>query len=358
MPAPSVGTPGPQLSIVIPAFNEADHIYNNLEQVAQTLGDLAFEIVVVDDGSSDATFGECRRAQVDGLPVQVVRQPANEGKGAALIHGVEHAAGERVAFLDADLEIAPHYLLRMMEVLEDTGADVVIGTREGSANRFPLARRALSRTYRWLIPWLFGLPLRETQAGMKLFRREVLIACLPRLSAKRFALDVELLAAVQRFGYRIVECPVQTDYRRQGRMGRLTPWQAAGLLLETLSIYYRASFWCWLQPGRLTKLWMVGLGVGLLLAGIGLGKLLTPLVLYGPVKQAFYVLALQFLPRDLRDWLLVVVGLVLAVVSIVQLNKSLLDAFARLDRGDLAGIYRRRLANHGPAGRPRPGDAP
>jgi glycosyltransferase involved in cell wall biosynthesis len=359
----------PTLSVVLPAYNEGHHLHANLCRIARGLGAAGrtgFELIVVDDGSSDNTAGEAERAGEDGLPVQVLRQPINRGKGAALLAGAGLARGEIVAFLDADLEIGPEALVQLVATMEASGADAIVGARGGAraadgrtvdgspggwnlggkpdgpmpgGQAFPLPRRLMSLAYRLLVRALFDLPM-ETQTGIKLFRRPVLDACLPRLRAERFAFDVEILTACQRLGYRIVACPVSVDYGREGRLGRVTPRQVAGMLGETLAIYYRASFWRWLEPGPATRLWIVVLGAGIFLFGIGVGKLLTPLVLAAPIRPIFYIVALQFLPRNLRDGLLVVGGAMLSVVAIMMLNKRILAAFARRDGGDLAGIWR------------------
>jgi len=343
---PDAAAAAPRLSIVLPAYNEGHHIRANLRRIGEVLagsGHRPFELIVVDDGSGDGTADEARRAAEGGLPVRVARHPANAGKGAALLTGARLARGDVVAFLDADLEIGPDQLVRLADVMADGGTDVVVGVRagaaEGGGRDFPLARRLMSRAYRWLVHALFDLPM-ATQTGLKLFRREALAACLPRLRAERFAFDVEILTACQRLGYRIVACPVTVDYRRGGRLGRVTPRQLAGMLGETMAIYYRASFWCWLQPGAATRVWMAVLGVGIVLFGIGIGKLVTPLVLAPAVKPIFYVVALQFLRRDVRDWLLVLGGGGASLVALAVLNKRILAAFARRDGGDLAGIWR------------------
>ena len=332
----------PRLSVILPAYNESRHIYANLAQVCAALHGQDFEVVVVDDGSQDATFSESQRAAAASLPVRVARQEVNRGKGAALFHGFQLAAGELVAFLDSDLEIAPEYVLRLWEVMQAAGADVVIGTKKSGENRFPFLRRVLSQGYRRLVALLFGLSLNDTQTGIKLFKREVLEVAVPRLAVSRFAFDIELLVAVTRFGYRVVECPVKTAYHRAGSVGRIGLRQMAGMLWDTLAIYYRASFWRWLRPGWTTRVWMITFVLSLFLLGVGIGKLLTPLVLQPPLRQVMYVAALQFLPRALRDWLLVIGGGGMLVLSLIQLNKSLLSAFARRDHGDLAGIFTRR----------------
>jgi hypothetical protein len=158
---------------------------------------------------------------------------------------------------------------------------------------------------------------------------------------RRFAFDVELLVAASRFGFRVIETPVDVRFQRKSSLERIRPRQIARMFVDTLSIYYHSSFWVWLSPALSTKLWMAAFVLGVLLLGIGLGKLLTPLVLTPPFKQIIYVVALQFLPLVLRDWLLVVGGGLLIVAALYRLNASLLNAFARKERKGLAEILGR-----------------
>jgi glycosyltransferase involved in cell wall biosynthesis len=338
------------LSVIIPAFNEGHHIRANLEQVCETLKGLDFEAIVVDDGSGDNTFEESQRAVTGGLPVRAVQQTVNRGKGAALFFGFTFATGEYIAFLDADLEIHPQYVKKFLERLHETNADLVIGTKVPKLGQMPVLRRIMSLVYREFVSLLFGLSLRETQTGIKLFRREVLEDCIPRLRVSRFAFDVELMVAASRFGYHIVEFPVEVGFSRKSSLQRIRPRQIAGQLWDTLLIYSMASFWNWFQPGPWTKLWMLAFVLGIFLLGIGVAKLITPIIFTPALKQVVYYLFLQFLPRTLRDVLLVIAGGGLMLVSLNELNKSLLNAFARLDRGDLAGIFR---SNKTPNRKPR-----
>ena len=338
-------SPQPILSVILPAFNEGEHIYANILRVCETLDGHDFELIVVDDGSADSTFDEAQRAHADGYPIRAIQQTENRGKGASLFHGFESARGELIAFLDADLEIAPTYLLDLMRVLNETGADVVAGVKDTTDNQFPWARRVMSQVFRRSVAFLFGLTITDTQTGIKLFRRQVLEETIPRLSVSRFAFDIELLVAASRFGYRIVEQPVKIAYSRQGSLGRMNLRNILGAFRDTLSIYYRASFWRWLEPGLGTRIWMIVFSIGVFLFGVGVGKLLTPVVLQGATKKVFHIIALQFLPPILRDWLVLIGGLVMIILSLIQLNKSLLAAFARRDRGDLAGIFRNQGDN-------------
>ncbi len=330
-----------KLSIILPAYNEGAHLYANLLKVCNSIKKTPFEIIVVDDGSSDNTFAEAKRAAKAGYPVKVIRNETNRGKGASLFRGFEEARGELVAFLDADLEIAPHHIVKLHAVMNKTKADAVVGIKDTQANRFPLPRQIMSMIYRHSIGFLFGLNITDTQTGIKLFKREVLVAAAPRLRVSRFAFDIELLVAASRFGYRIVEHPVEITYHRKGGMGRMKLSHITGTFFDTLAVYFRASFWRWLEPSYGTQFWMIVFVLGVFLAGVGFSKLLTPVILKPPFNEIARIVFLQFLPTALRDKLLAVGGTLMLLIALIQLNKSLLNAFARRDRGDLAGILRK-----------------
>ena len=117
------------LSVIVPAFNEGHHIHANILQICETLKDVDFEVIVVDDGSLDNTLEESQRAVAAGYPVQVVQHSQNHGKGAALFYGFQFAVGEYIAFLDADLEIQPQYVKIFLQRLHKANADLVIGTK-------------------------------------------------------------------------------------------------------------------------------------------------------------------------------------------------------------------------------------
>lgn len=331
--------PPPELSVILPAYNEGAHIHANILRVCETLKGLRYEIVVVDDGSTDNTFAESQRAAQAGLPVRAVRQEENRGKGASLFHGFEFTSGDLVAFLDSDLEIAPENLLTLLHVMRETGADVVAGVKDLQANQFPLLRRLMSRSYRAMVAFLFGLSMTDTQTGIKLFRRQVLSDAVPRVAARRFAFDIELLVAASRFGYRIVEQPVEVAYRRAGRLGRMNLTAILGMFADTLAIFYRASFWHWLNPGLRAQMWMILFVLGVFLSGVGFAKLLTPTIPRGFAKQFFYIVLLQFIPVPARDWLILLLGIFFVSLSLVQLNKIIMNAFAKRDRGGISGIF-------------------
>ncbi len=230
------------LSILMPAYNEASSIAENVCETVETMHALGidFEIVVIDDGSLDGTHlaaSNALRAWPDH--VRVVRCTRNEGKGNALICGAAYAKGDRVAFLDADMDLHPEQLADFFAIMEARDADVVVGSKfhPGSNVDYPFVRRIYSFFYYMLVRSMFGLPVRDTQTGIKLFKREVLERVLPRVLVKRFAFDVELLANAHHLGYRIAEAPVTVNFKRVCSRVRLPAvWN---VFVDTLAIFYR-----------------------------------------------------------------------------------------------------------------------
>lgn len=226
----------------MPAYNEAHSIADNVCETVETMHALGmdFEIVVIDDGSMDGTHAAASNA-LRAWPdhVRVVRCSRNEGKGNALICGALYSRGDYVAFLDADMDLHPEQLGGFFAIMEACNADAVIGSKFHPDSRvdYPPLRRVYSFFYYMLVRALFGLPVRDTQTGIKLFKRPVLDHVLPRILVKRFAFDVELLANAHHFGYRVVEAPVTVNFKRVCSRLRLTAvWN---VFVDTLAIFYR-----------------------------------------------------------------------------------------------------------------------
>ncbi|MFZ1123949.1 MAG: glycosyltransferase [Candidatus Baltobacteraceae bacterium] len=231
-----------KISVVMPAYNEAAFITSNVHETVATLTGLNydFEVIVVDDGSTDQThLAAAQVLSAHAHRVRVVRYDRNEGKGNALICGSGYASGDLIAFLDADMDLHPSQLARFFEILEASGADAVIGSKWHKESRvsYPVLRKVYSLTYFTFVRLLFGLPVRDTQTGLKLFRANALKSTLPYLLAKRFAFDVELLANMHRRGYKIVSAPVTLSFKRT--LGRIRIKHVWRTFLDTLAIFYR-----------------------------------------------------------------------------------------------------------------------
>jgi len=320
----------------MPAYNEGAVIASSIQRVARALEGKDYEIVVVDDGSPDDTSARASQAAGENSRVRVICYQPNRGKGYALKQGFANATGELVAFLDADADLHPGQLLTLWDVMKREHADVVIGSKRhrDSKLNYPLARRVVSWGYFTMAHFLFGLPVHDTQTGIKLFRREVLEQVLPQLEIKGFAFDLELLVAIHLYGYSIAEAPVILDFGA----GATPPLEllAASLnvAVDTLRVFYRVSFWKWLSPSLSFKLWSLILILGIVVGSVSMGHLLNNFVVPAPFDALLNILLLRFLERTLRDAVLLGGGILLVVIAALQINKQIVAAFARKDRED------------------------
>lgn len=231
-----------KISVVMPAYNEARHIVSNLRETVDTLAaaQYDFEVIVVDDGSPDKTYLEAAKL-LSSHPerVRVVHYAENQGKGNALMCGTWFARGQYIVFLDADMDLHPVQLPTLLGVMEAQEADVVIGSKRHPLSHvnYPRHRRLYSAVYYTLIRAMFGLPVKDTQTGLKVFKREVVDRVFPRILVKRFAFDVEVLANAHRLGYKIVDAPVTLTFQRA--FGRIKLRDVCAILRDTLAIFYR-----------------------------------------------------------------------------------------------------------------------
>jgi glycosyltransferase involved in cell wall biosynthesis len=202
-----------KVSVVIPAYNEARRLPATLVAWHEFLSGQTFEseVVVADDGSKDATASVAAEGGA-----RVVSLNPNRGKGGAVKAGMLSATGDAIAYVDADLNISPEYLLTALRLLEN-GADMVAGQRSlseyGSAEGpirllagglVQLARRVL----------VIASP-RDTQCGFKVFRADLARAVFERTLITSFAFDIEVLFLAKRLGARIAEMPVTTTFREE-----------------------------------------------------------------------------------------------------------------------------------------------
>jgi putative flippase GtrA len=243
---PRAEAPGDlRLSVIVPAYDEADRIGDTVRRLADGLAGAAadggVEIVVVDDGSHDATADAALAAGAS----QVVVQPRNRGKGAAVRAGVAAARGRTLVFTDADLAYDPAQVLRVLAPVED-GWDVVIGDRRHPDSR-PLTapsrlRAGGSRAINWLGYAVLLGSYRDTQSGLKAFRSDVARFLFARSRVDGFAFDIEVLHLVERHQLSLTVVPVDVTNSARSTVRvardaarlvtdlfRIRHWSAAGL---------------------------------------------------------------------------------------------------------------------------------
>jgi glycosyltransferase involved in cell wall biosynthesis/O-antigen/teichoic acid export membrane protein len=229
------------VTVVVPFFNPGEHLRRNLFQLIEVLQSLSltFEIITVADGCTDGS--EMTIADVDPRLVRRVSVPVNAGKGAALRCGMALSRGRYVGFIDADGDLDPVLWRPFIELMRLYEPDMIIGSKRHPLSQvdYPPLRRVYSFGFQRLTRLLFRVPVRDTQTGIKLIRRDVLAEVLPRLMEPRFAFDLELLAVSARLGYRrVFEAPVTLRHQFHSTVSA----RAVGnMLVATFAIAWRLT---------------------------------------------------------------------------------------------------------------------
>lgn len=204
----------PRLSVIVPAYAEAGRIGATVASLREALQPVAadggLELIVVDDGSPDATAEEAAQAGAD----EVISLPGNRGKGAAVRTGMLAARGRTAAFTDADLAYSPDQLLTVLARVEE-GWDVVVGSRRHvdttTLVRARRVREVAGRVFSVATSWLVLGQERDTQCGLKAFSAEAAQRIFSRSQLDSFAFDVEIFLLARRWGLKLTEVPVSVE---------------------------------------------------------------------------------------------------------------------------------------------------
>lgn len=203
------------ISIVIPAYNEKKRIEGSLAETCAYMNDfgMEYEIIVIDDGSSDGTGRIVERIAKDVRNVRLVRYDKNRGKGHALRTGVLVTKGDFVLVMDADLSTPMDELRKLMPYLSDGEFDIAIGSRALALSdiikKQPWWRRGMGKTFNKIVKALVIGGFSDTQCGFKLFKGESARSLFGEAKIDRFAYDVEILALATKKEYRIKEVPIR-----------------------------------------------------------------------------------------------------------------------------------------------------
>ncbi len=227
-----------KLSIVIPAYNEARRLPSTLASIAEYLevSDLAAEVIVVDDGSTDGTVKAAKSVPGRGMPPKVIGFEGNRGKGAAVREGLLAATGDCILFMDADNSTHISEVEKLLTAASGKDApEVVVGSRylPGSDIRIkqPWYRVRISRWGNRLIRYAVLPGVIDTQCGFKLLRRGAALEIAAAMTREGFSFDIEMLTIARHYGYRITEVPVNW-YDTPGT--RLRPIRSAFRTLRDL----------------------------------------------------------------------------------------------------------------------------
>lgn len=231
-----------KFSLIIPVYKQANTIKRDIENVIAVLesAKIDFEIIPVIDGMVDKSFQEAKK--IKDSRVHVVGYQTNHGKGYAVRYGFSHATGDVIGFKDGGGDLKSKALPLMLAQFEFQKADVVIGSKRhpDSKVNYPWYRKVLSFGYQLITHVLFGLTVRDSQVGLKVYRRIVLEDVMPRLLVKEFAFDIEMLAVAYYLGYiRIHEAPVEINLRTSSITSK-NFWRIIfRTLWDTVAVFYR-----------------------------------------------------------------------------------------------------------------------
>ena len=225
----------------MPAYRLEKVIAENIEAVCSLLrGNIPFEVVPVDDGSADTT-ADVIRQETERHPEEVspVYVKVNAGKGNALRRGFAASRGSHILLLDGDLDLSPAKISVFFDVMQLEEAAIVKGSKRhpDSVVDYPWHRRLASSIYFSIVRILVGLPVTDTQVGMKLFRRDALQWAFDRMLVKAFAFDLEILSIAHAKGFKVAEAPIHLQFGE--KLGCLSWSNVKQVMLDTLAIFYR-----------------------------------------------------------------------------------------------------------------------
>jgi glycosyltransferase involved in cell wall biosynthesis len=232
-----------KLSVIVPAYKHEKTIREDLETINATLlqglpVDYDYEIICVVDGFMDNTYKNAKKAS--SKKIKVIGYQENHGKGYAVRFGMKAAKGDLISFLDAGRDISPKGIMMLMAHMDWYSADIIVGSKRHPVSKvnYPLLRKILSTGYYLFIRIFFDLSVRDTQSGIKIFRREVVKKILPRLLVKRYAMDIEMLAVANHLGFkRIYEGPIEVHFDKNA--SRIKWSTAFKMAWDTLAVFYR-----------------------------------------------------------------------------------------------------------------------
>ncbi len=231
------------LSVIIPIYKQEKTIVEDLLNINNTLKQIRYDyeiIAVVDGITIDKSYINAKKLKLKKL--KVIGYQNNHGKGYAIRYGMAKTNGDYIAFIDSGMEIDPNGISMVLEHMEWYDADIIVASKRHPASKvnYPLQRKVISLGA-WIIArFLLGINVKDTQAGLKIFKKQVLVKVLPRLMVKNYAIDLEILSVAKHLNFKnIYEAPIKLTYD----FNSLT--HATGLntiyrsLIDALAIFYR-----------------------------------------------------------------------------------------------------------------------
>lgn len=200
----------PRLSLVLPLYNEEEHLTKSLPRIFFYLErlKLTYEVIFVEDKSRDQTLDMISVFVKNKKNIFLIKHQKNQGRGQSVKDGVLKARGEIVGFIDVDLEVSPLFIQEVIEPLLKKEADLTIGLRIYHVSLATFLRFILSKGYIQLVKSILGLPFSDTEAGFKFFNRKKILPIIKKTKNKNWFFDTEIVARAYQSGLLVKEIPV------------------------------------------------------------------------------------------------------------------------------------------------------
>jgi len=209
-------TKNPFFSLVLPCYNEAEHLNESVVKIITVLRNLKvpFEIIFIDDKSKDTTRQLLKKIikKYPQYKISVIYHTKNLGRGATVAQGILKAKGKIVGYLDIDCEISPLYLKVFLRELKKD-IDILIAKRLYKFSIFALPRFIASRLYALIVKKVFDLPVSDTEAGFKLFQKDKILGLISKVKDKHWFWDTEIIVVAHKHGLKVKEIPVSFKRR-------------------------------------------------------------------------------------------------------------------------------------------------
>jgi len=231
------------LSVIVPVYKQEKTIKKDLTDIDQVLKQIRYDyeiIAIIDGKKEDNSYKIAKKLKIPKL--KVFGYQNNHGKGYAVRFGMAKTKGDYIAFIDAGMEIDPNGISLIIEHMEWYNADIIVGSKRHPASQidYPIDRKIVSFGGHLIAKFLLGINIHDTQAGLKIFKRSVLIKVLPRLLIKRYAFDLEILSVANHLGFKkIYEAPIKLNYNFTSLTHATGFKTIYNCLVDSLAVFYR-----------------------------------------------------------------------------------------------------------------------
>jgi len=231
------------LSVIVPIYKQEKTIADDLTTINHTLSQIRYdyEIIAIVDGTGvDNSLSIIKKLR--NLKLKVYGLSQNHGKGYAVRYGIGKTKGDYIAFIDAGMEIDPNGISMILEHMEWYNADVIVASKRHPASQvnYPIDRKIISFFAQVFAQIFLGIKVKDTQAGLKIFKRKTLVKVFPRLLVKNYAFDLEILSVANHLGFnRIYEAPLKLNYQF-GSLTHATGFKTIyNCFINALAVFYR-----------------------------------------------------------------------------------------------------------------------